>query len=1464
MRFDGRMAVARRLMVWACLVVASAVAWSAPTALGRGAMAFEANRGQTDASVRFLARGRGQTLFLSPTEAVLALRPTSASQKPAALHMRLVGANPGAKMTGAAMLPGKVNYYRGNDPAKWRTNVPTYGQVRCQSAYPGIDIVYYGVAQPVGPPRLEYDFVVRPGADPRRIRLAFEGASSLRVARGGDLVASTSAGDVVWKRPVAYQTVAGRRLPVAVAYTVSGKRAAFRVARYDASRPLVVDPIVYCTYLGGSDSERPTSAHQAADGTTTLVGTTASASFPTTAGAWDRSYGGGAHDVVVTKLAADGQSLVYSTFVGGSGDEWFDSRSGTCCVVDVAGAVTCAGMTSSTDLPTTAAAFQRTYGGGSSDAAVFRLSTNGDLASCTYLGGNAAEDHVSVAGDSSGAVTVIGDGASTDFPTTAGAFQRVPPGGYYHSSGFVTRLGDQGQAIYSTLIYGSGYWQVTYLLGCATDATGAVTVVGTTNSLSESDAFPTTAGAYQQTRRGTSDGIVFRLGPTGSLTYCTLLGGPNRVGSVNQNEYPFQVVLDSDAAPIVLGATLSQGFPTTPGAFQPTHGGGLYDLFLTKLDVTGSTIGWSTYLGGSGEDTFDDINVRRVHINDGGEVAVFCTTPSTDFPTTVGAFSRSHAAGATDVAVCTFSSSGSVIYSTLLGGAGANSNGSLVFRTDGSVLVSAATTSSNLSTTTDALTRSLAGPSDAYCLDMDPNGSLTYASYLGGSGDEVPVALYGSRTGGYTMVGYTSSTDLPTTSYSPQMAYGGGASDIFLTSWRSSVSTSLSVPDRIGTKFSSVALKATLTRTDTSAALSDKSVSFTVDGSAAGSATTDAAGLAQVDYTIPEGAASRTIGASFAGDSTYASCTGTGTLIVRTPTTMVVSDVSGRVGNTVALAATLTAGASGLSGKAVRFSVAGSDLTPDATTDAAGKAGYSYVIPAGSVGSRALGAAFAGDTGHAPASATGTLTVAEARTYVWVNSPAVTVGSEALLVAYLYNHLMNGDLNGVAGASLAFSVSGTSIGSATTASDGKARIAHTPPAWGSLPIGVEFAGDADYEAGSGSGTLTVNAIATAVTAQDAAGLTGNAVALKATLKRSSGGAAIPGKTLAFLIDGTAAGSGATDAAGLAQASWTIPAGAASRTIRAEFAGDTVYGAGFGTAMLTVLDPVATSVFVPDRTGTITDPVVLKGYLYRTSDKVYLSGKGLSFSVAGTAVGSADTDAGGQAQLTWTITAGDASRTIQADFAGDAGALASSGYGMLSAQTVNTKVYVVDRLNVKIKTYTVLKAYLYTMANAIITGKTMSMTVDGSALGTQATNSGGYISFGYTVPEGSGAGLRVVGASWAGNAGYAASANTGKLGVVQGNLYIWPYVRSANRGRTLPLKAYVRSLPDYVIQPGKSVAFSVNGTGVGSANVAVDGWASVNWFVPWGEPTGSHTATAAFAGDSWYAAVSANTTFNVVP
>ena len=291
--------------------------------------------------------------------------------------------------------------------------------------------------------------------------------------------------------------------------------------------------------------------------------------------------------------------------------------------------------------------------------------------------------------------------------------------------------------------------------------------------------------------------------------------------------------------------------------------------------------------------------------------------------------------------------------------------------------------------------------------------------------------------------------------------------------------------------------------------------------------------------------------------------------------------------------------------------------------------------------------------------------------------------------------------------------------------------------------------------------------------------------------------------------------------------------------------------------------IVTKLFAPDRVGTITETVALKGYLYVDATSAPLVGRTLSFAVAGTHVGDAVTDATGAATLLWTIADGPATRTLVASFGYDPDYRSGSASATLTAQSFATKVYVVDR-TAKIKTYTVLKAYLYLLNNTPVGGKAMVIKVNGTTVGTDTTRAAGYAQLGYTVPLDAGSGQRTISGEWAGNGGYLASTGTGKLTANKADIYIWTYVRSAKVGTNHPLRAYVRSLPDYVILPGNSITFSVNGTEVGTGVVGADGWASSAWAMPAEEPLGAHTATAAFAGDAWYAAGSGSVPFNVVP
>src|SRR5438445_703660 len=397
------------LVGFACPATAAPEARVSET-YGKLPLHFQANRGQTHEDVRFLARGPGYSLFLTPTEAVLTLmKPESSARKPAAhgkseprgpatgtvLRMTFAGANPEPRVTGLEELPRKANYFIGNDRAKWRTNVPTYAKVQYREVYPGIDLVYYGNQQ-----QLEYDFVVRPGANPNRIVLGFEGADRLEVDAQGDLVLHTAAGPIRQRKPVIYQEVGGVRKEIPGGYVLSGpQQVSFQLAAYDQSRPLVIDPVlVYSTYLGGSDRDAGLGIAVDAAGNAYVTGQTSSTNFPTTAGAFQTAFGGGFRDIdaFVTKLNSTGSALVYSTYLGGS---CFDDGHGI--AVDAAGNAYVTGRTCSTNFPTTAGAFQTTFGG-VNDASVTKINSTGSaLVYSTYLAGRGADNALGIADDTS-------------------------------------------------------------------------------------------------------------------------------------------------------------------------------------------------------------------------------------------------------------------------------------------------------------------------------------------------------------------------------------------------------------------------------------------------------------------------------------------------------------------------------------------------------------------------------------------------------------------------------------------------------------------------------------------------------------------------------------------------------------------------------------------------------------------------------------------------------------------------------------------------------------------------------------------------------------------------------------------------------------------------------------------------------------------------------------------------------
>ena len=584
----------------------------------------------------------------------------------AVVRLTPVGLTKKVKVKALDLQQCRVNYFIGKDPKKWRTNIPTYAGVLYQDAYAGIDLKFYGHGR-----MLEYDVVVRPGADPGQVRFAYEGVKELRLTAGGDLaLVLPDGGELLQRKPYVYQEIAGQRVPREARFRVAQGQArlicGFQVAAYDPARPLIIDPVLaYSTYLGGSRSDEPRAIAVDAAGAAYVCGTTWSTDFPTHQAVQETK--GGNNDAFVTKLVPGGNSLVYSTYLGG---EFYEYAMGI--AVDAAGAAYVGGSTGSSDFPTYQA-WQETYAG-SEDAFVTKLAPGGDaLAYSTYLGGSDADAAWGLALDATGAAYVSGYTWSTDFPTYL-AWQETYAG---DCDVFVTKLVPGGSGLaYSTYLGGSGS---DYARGIALDADGAAYVCGYTWSTN----FPTYLAWQGTFGGGDTDAFVTKLVPGGSaLAYSTYLGGGN-------TEEAYDIAVDASGAAYVCGYTQSTNFPTYL-AWQGTYAGGM-DAFVTKFAPGGGSLAYSTYLGGSSEERAFDIAVDAT-----GAAFVSGYTFSTNFPTYLAY--QGTLAGTTDAFVTKFApGGGSLAYSTYLGGS-VGEAAYVALDAEGAAYVSGYTTSTNFPT----------------------------------------------------------------------------------------------------------------------------------------------------------------------------------------------------------------------------------------------------------------------------------------------------------------------------------------------------------------------------------------------------------------------------------------------------------------------------------------------------------------------------------------------------------------------------------------------------------------------------------------------------------------------------------------------------------------------------------------------------------------------------------------------
>jgi RHS repeat-associated protein len=562
---------------------------------GATAVTFEANQGQIDTRYQFLARRGAYSVAVSAQEALFSLPGST-------VRLEWLGANANARPAGLQPQAATTNYLTGADSTKWRTGVRHYGRIQYANLFPGIDVVYYG-----NPQQLEYDLIVHPGADPSQVRFRLDGASQVTIAPNGDLVMQAGGQTVLFHKPVLHQTKNGVKRPVTGAYHLADGSVGFRVGAYDRSLPLTIDPVFGdYTLAGGSGDEFPTAAVEDAQGFLYVVGTTNSTDLPGIVRPVQPTNGGGATDVFVMKLSSNMKTLVWVTYLGGSG---VDTAGGIS--VDREGIVTISGATTSQNFPVSPDALQRTYGGGAGDGFVARLNAKGErLLYSTYLGGSADDAARSIAVDSAGVIYAAGVTGSPNFLTRPGAVQDRLNGA---TDGFLVKFnpGDP-VAIYSTLLGGSAADAIQRV---AIDAAGNAYVAGTTASSN----FPTTPGVLAAAALGGSDGFVSKFNPAGSaLVYSTFLGG-----SADDQLLGLAVLGNGNA--FVSGVTASRNLPMGGSVLNRQYLGGPSDGFLLQLSANASQVLTASYLGGNGEDSAEAIAIRT-------EGTILVAVNGTSFP----------------------------------------------------------------------------------------------------------------------------------------------------------------------------------------------------------------------------------------------------------------------------------------------------------------------------------------------------------------------------------------------------------------------------------------------------------------------------------------------------------------------------------------------------------------------------------------------------------------------------------------------------------------------------------------------------------------------------------------------------------------------------------------------------------------------------------------------------------------
>ena len=602
-----------------------------------------------------------------------------------------VGSNPNAEIVGEGLMDYKCNYFIGNDPSKWRSDVPNYSAITLHNVYDGVNLRFSGGTGG----GLTYEYALKPGADMEQVKLAYDGVAETKTDAAGEIVASIEWGTVsgLLASPVDCES----SVPGNVALLESAIPSSIKYGMTDFLNP-EADGLIYSTFLGGLGFDAGDAIAVDGSGCAYVTGITYSSSFPAQS-AYDANLGE-PYDVFVTKFSSAGNTLVYSTYLGGSEADW-----GRSIDVDGSGCAYVTGYTSSSSFPTKNA-FDASHNGGSlyypMDVFLTKISAMGnELVYSTFLGGSDDEYGWCIVVDAFDCAYVTGYTHSSGFPMQS-AYDAVFNGGDYDV--FVTKFSAAGNSlVYSTYLGGSSYDRGDAI---AVDGSGCAYVAGRTHSSN----YPT-HNAYDADHDGMSDAFVTKLSALGNtLSYSTFIGGSGEeVGS--------GIAVDSYGCAYVLGWTVSADFPTQ-SAYDASYAGA-WDVFVAKLATAGNTLTYSSYLGGLGSDLGEGIAV-----DESGCAHVVGYTSSTDFPV-LNATDPGHNGGLHDVFVTKFSAGGSSLsYSTFLGGSGWDEGSGIAVGGSESVYVTGQTSSLDFPTRNAYDATYNGGDRDVFVTVLGPGGGL--------------------------------------------------------------------------------------------------------------------------------------------------------------------------------------------------------------------------------------------------------------------------------------------------------------------------------------------------------------------------------------------------------------------------------------------------------------------------------------------------------------------------------------------------------------------------------------------------------------------------------------------------------------------------------------------------------------------------------------------------------------------